>query len=746
MSIPSRRTLRIPSPWGEVGLCRGRRGAARIHGPNPDARAFGLGWAHGHDRPLQMTVLRIAARGRAAELLQGTPGLVAQDRYLRQRGLVAGARAEVGSLDTPTADRLAAYCGGVNAAFARPGQPLALTALGLREEPWEREDVLLLLRLFAYLSLSQNQEITERFLVSAWLGGRDDAALAAIHRPGLEGFDPSWLRGPSPVAIEPPAVPLDPLCAGAMPQWSASNAFAVAGHRSATGHALLANDPHLEVQSLPPTFYEVALGGPDGHAVGVSVPGLPGLLAGRFHRVAVGVTYGFLDQVDFFVEDCRDGRVRRGDRWVPAQRIDEEIRVRGGEPETLTIWRTDRGVLEGDPRNGGRLLCRAWSADVAGLAGALAVHDRLLHAADLDEAFEATAAMPLSINYVLADAGGRIGLQQAGLAPHRAPGHTGLSPLPAWDPATRWRGVLPPSALHREDATARGWIATTNDAVNPPGRVLVNAAAAGYRRDRLDQLLAGPRRLGPEHLVAMQGDMTSLRAQRLMAAIRPHLPATDRGRLLAAWTGRFGEEEAGATLFERVRAAWTRAAFGALFERARIACEPPDPRATIGLDPASDGDRLWLESNPHVVHGRGWDDALLDPAHPIWAGRDAGAVLRAAVEAGLSRPPVPWRRAQRFLRSWLLLDGSAVARLGAAARMQALPGSPETIRQGRLLRSGGRLLAYGPVWRMVADLGAPGLRCMLNGGPTDQPGRPHYRAGLGPFARLELEQLEPPTG
>ena len=47
---------------------------------------------------------------------------------------------------------------------------------------------------------------------------------------------------------------------------------------------------------------------------------------------------------------------------------------------------------------------------------------------------------------------------------------------------------------------------------------------------------------------------------------------------------------------------------------------------------------------------------------------------------------------------------------------------------------------------MVADLGEPGLRCMLNGGPTDQPGRPHYRAGVAAFAAMDLERLYPPTG
>lgn len=749
MAIPTRRPRTFSTPWGAVALSRGRRGAVRIRGDHVRARDWGLGWAHAHDRPLQMTILRIAARGRAAECLRGNEAMVAQDRYLRERRFVDGAGRELAALDPATEEQLQAYCAGINAAQARPGQPVVLAALGVDEEPWTPQDVLLMLRLFAYLSLTQSQEITERFLINAWMTGsaQDADTLRRVYAPGLDGFDPGWLRGDdggAPLTVEPTPLRFDPLCAAAMPHFSASNAWAVAGRRTRSGHALLAADPHLEVQSLPPTFYEVAMGGPDGWAVGVGVPGVPGVLAGRFPHVAVGVTYGFLDQVDFFVEDCRDGAVRRGNRWVPAARHDQTLRVKGGDDEVVTTWRSDRGILEGDPNVAGRYLCRAWTADVAPLAAALSVHERLWAARDLDEALEITATMPLSINYVLADTGGRIGLQQAGLAPDRAPGHTGLAPAPAWDATTAWRGILPPSALARIDATDRGWIATTNDPVNPPKRRLVNAGIAGYRRERLDQLLAGARRFEPEHFRGMQADVTSVRAARFMAALRPHLPDTAAGRLLAGWDHRFDADSQGATLFERTRAAWTRAAFGPLFDRARLLCRPTEAAEVVGLRPDEDFDRLWLESNPHVVHGRGWDDALLDPEHPLWAGRDYARVRDEALAEGLARPAVPWRQAQRLLRSWLLLDGTAFARLGAEQKMRPLIGSPETIHQGRTLRSGGRVAAFAPVWRMIADLGAPGLDCMLDGGPTDQPGRRWYRAGAGPFSRLELERLLPP--
>ena len=47
------------------------------------------------------------------------------------------------------------------------------------------------------------------------------------------------------------------------------------------------------------------------------MPGIPGLLLGRTTDLAWGATYTFADTVDSWVEDCKDGRYRRGDDWLP---------------------------------------------------------------------------------------------------------------------------------------------------------------------------------------------------------------------------------------------------------------------------------------------------------------------------------------------------------------------------------------------------------------------------------------------
>jgi penicillin G amidase len=724
-----------------------------VYGDDPRCRAFGLGWGHAHDRSLQMEVLRIVGRGEAAERLRGSELLIEQDRYLRQRRIRTGARRDAAGLSGEALAIAEAYCAGVNA--RRTGRPrrTALLLLGVPREDWSPEDVLLILRTMAWTSLAQAQELVERFIVRSVLQGDDGdlATLRAVFAPHLDGLDPALLRGeggnPAVHQVDAP-LELDPVCARCVPTFGGSNAWALGPDRTASGAALLANDPHLDGQNLPPVFYEVSSAGPDGSAVGISVPGIPGVLAGRFSHVAVGVTYSLLDQVDFFVEECRDGRVLRPEGWVEAQHRTEQIRIRGrAEAVPVELWWSDRGVIEGDPRQAGRYLCRAWVADEASLASALTVTPRLERAADRDEALDALAAMPLPFNFVVADDQGRIGLQQSGLAPRRAPGISGLAPLPAWVAETAWQGLLDPSELTRRIDPTGGFLATANEAVNPTGGpVLVNAALPDYRVRRIRELLVGSRRASPQHMVAIQGDLTSLRAKAWLATLAPLLPDTERGRALAGWDGVYRDDSPLPTDFERLWASCMLAAWGDLFDRASPTRDDDPSSAFVdGLDLPTDAARLWAESNLVAVQTAGFDRVLLDPTSPLWTGRDREGLLRRVAAEALELPARPYSVARRARRTWLLLEGSSLSRLGLGSRMVAIPGSQATPFQGRIVRAMGRVLALGPVWRMVADLSEDRVRTALAGGPSDRPLSRWHRSDLGRFSRLELKELRPPT-
>src|SRR6202022_720087 len=79
-----------------------------------------------------------------------------------------------------------------------------------------------------------------------------------------------------------------------LPRLAGSNAWAVGPGRSGSGAALLACDPHLEVNRLPAIWYEAVLRwGAHGehYAMGATLPGCPLLAVARTERLAWGGTY-----------------------------------------------------------------------------------------------------------------------------------------------------------------------------------------------------------------------------------------------------------------------------------------------------------------------------------------------------------------------------------------------------------------------------------------------------------------------
>ena len=70
-----------------------------------------------------------------------------------------------------------------------------------------------------------------------------------------------------------------------LPRLAGSNAWAVAPSRSATGTALLASDPHLEVNRLPAIWYEAVLRWGDQLRAGGDAARLPAVCR-RPHRAS----------------------------------------------------------------------------------------------------------------------------------------------------------------------------------------------------------------------------------------------------------------------------------------------------------------------------------------------------------------------------------------------------------------------------------------------------------------------------
>ena len=245
-----------------------------------------------------------------------------------------------------------------------------------------------------------------------------------------------------------------------------SNEWAIAGIHTASGKPLLSNDMHLNL-GIPNIWYEADLKAGDFHVAGVSIPGVPFIIAGHNDQIAWGITALYGDTQDIYVEtlNSRD-EYQAADGWHPVEHDHETIVVRGSKDVTVDIRLTAHGpILSPMLPNEQRALALRWVAYDAN-----SVEVPLL---DLDSAHnwaEFRSAMEKwwgpTLNFVYADVDGHIGYQAVGKIPLR-PG--GLSGTPIHDTQHEWAGFVPFGALPSTLDPPLGLLATANSRITPDG-------------------------------------------------------------------------------------------------------------------------------------------------------------------------------------------------------------------------------------------------------------------------------------
>ncbi|WP_167376819.1 penicillin acylase family protein, partial [Streptomyces niveiscabiei] len=343
----------LPSRWAHVdegalslpGLARGAeirrdlRGVPWIRARDEGDLYFAAGFAQAQDRLWQMDVLRRRARGRLSELFGAVT--VQEDVRARKLALTRVARRSERLLEPRHRAALDAFSAGVNTAVQRMrrrgGLPVEFALLRYRPEPWTPLDSVLIVKHLGF-DLAVNIK-NETF--RARLAAEHPEYVAAFGEPrypadGAVTVRSGAARPTAPRAYVPPpataALPpasrrwLDGLLDGEHP--IGSNAWAVSGALTASGHPILANDPHIPF-TQPSMWYQTGLaltgrddGQGDEHGYGVTVPGVPGLIAGANRRLAWGITNATVDTQDLSTLPPDPPR------W----REDSTVTVRGGTP------------------------------------------------------------------------------------------------------------------------------------------------------------------------------------------------------------------------------------------------------------------------------------------------------------------------------------------------------------------------------------------------------------------------------
>jgi penicillin amidase len=537
------------------------------------------GWLHARDRFFQMEAARLVGQGRVSELI-GARGIPI-DRAFRTLGLEHAAQREVEALTPDMRQRLASYAEGVNAwlesRWYRP--PPEFVLLRWTPQPWSLEDSALILKLTAFtLSNSWMRKAVRAALEARFEPGQVALLLPdlpedvpvdlvddeAAHSTALSSGSDFWLALARTASLMEEG-------GGAVPAISGSNAWVVDGSRSASGYPLLANDPHIVVQ-MPSALVANGLHLVGQRLVGVTLPGVPGVVMGRSGNFAWALTSGKADDQDLYVErpvEEDGGRYWYGDRTLPFTTHPETLHVRGGDPITFDVRISHHGPIISDVLTsllhledvarsdsesdepeplpataaswvvGHPVVALRWSGmeeggDLKALAG-------LLAAETLEEAEIALRELASgSRNVLLADTAGTIAQRFTGRIPIRD-GWDGSHPVPGWTATYEWSGFIPFEELPHSRNPGDGILITTNDRPPGTGTALGRWWMPPNRTHRIRQLLEEEPIHTLESFARIQMDVLSLGAREIVTgllALPPSGPGGERARsVLQGWDG-----------------------------------------------------------------------------------------------------------------------------------------------------------------------------------------------------------------
>lgn len=723
--------IKPPKPAG-LTISRDEHGVPHVAAVELNGAMWGIGYCHATDRTTQLLMMRILGQGRLCELLSDTDESLEIDRFFRRANWHSNLDQQVALLDDHSRDTCQAYCDGVNAGLSAR-KIYTLKLMGYRPDPWTIADSILIMRMTGYLTLAQSQAEIERFFIELVQAGVDSERLAELFPVDPATLDRDLINS---ITLSDRLVPSEVLWNRALPRMMGSNNWVVSGSKTASGAALMANDPHLEVNRLPNVWYEQSMRwtgngkSGEGYLIGMGMPGLPGLPIGRNERVSWGATYTFMDAVDSWVEECKDGRCRRGTGWKSFSTRTEVIRRKNHDNVEQVFHENAHGVLEGDPDVDGRYLTTRWSGCESG-AVSIMTSLKMACASTAEEAMEYLGAIETAWNWVIADHKGNIAYQMSGLMPQRASSWNGFVPAPGWDPQYDWQGFVDPGLLPRVLNPKEGYFATANQDLNRFGKVSpINMPMGDYRARRIEELLAARDDHDPDTTAQIQLDLYSRQARLFLDIL---LPLLEQGtgdaqakELLQKWDLKYDLDSRAAVLFEKFYSALRQQVFG---------------KSGLGKDVIT---HLADQTGIFIDFYQNFDRVLLNESSGWHADQTRDQSFIAAFEvAAKAHDGRQWKEKNALPFVNLLLQGKLPASFGFDTDAIPLPGGRATPQQGQIYVSNGRKTSFAPSIRMVADMGEAVLHTSLAGGPSDNRFSKWYKSGIQVWIDGNYNVLEP---
>jgi penicillin amidase len=729
-----------------VNVTRDAHGVPHIQAASQDDMLVAQGYVTAQDRLWQLDTYRRNANGKLAEIMGSS--LVRHDEAQRTLQFRNTAQRIYANSSAQDRARLDDYARGVNLFIAQSeasgNLPVEFKLLGYQPQPWTGVDSISvgmmmvqmldthwptkLARARIAAKLNNSKLIADLYPVGSWRDRPPTGVLLDLSQPHAEPAAPpdedddedepsSASATPGNGSVAPTPVGTIalmqvlglPTCNGCA---AGSNNWVVAGNHTASGKPLLSNDMHLGLM-VPNIWYMADISAPGFHAAGVTLPGMPFVVAGHNDHVAWGFTALMADVQDLY-EEKLDGKGNYMDAngiWKPLQVDHEVIHVRGGRDVSFDVGISAHGPLVNT------LLTK----DSSPLSLRWTLYDTSLNTIPLYELNTASNWPEFSKaltswnwptqNVVYADDQGHIAYHAVGRIPIRP---AGLMSVPAADNAHEWQGYIPFDSLPNAFDPPSGFLATANSRVTTETSPypLTLEWIDPYRAERIYKLLDGRSGLAPKDMLAAQtdvySDMDQEFGQRLAYAI-DHTDGVDArlrqaADLMRSWDGRLTTDSAAASLVtEARRVLWP------------LILEPK-----VGKLAA---DYRWEESNfaeeEIVMHAKAeW----LPPGYKNW-----DALLTDAVRKAMDKGKAPSDVSRWTYGSWHVVElehplASILPFIGRIAGTGPQPQSGDTTTVKQVGRD------FGPSQRFTMDWNnVDGSTENIVLGESGNPYSPYYR-------------------
>ncbi len=492
--------------------------------------AFALGYIHAQERLFQMDFARRAGEGRLSEILGSKT--IPFDKMFRTLGLYKLVSEFYEKLNPITKKYLESYSKGVNAYIENSDGNFTFEfdILGYSPKPWKPEHSLVIVKLMAW-----------ELNISWWT---DIAYTHLIQKLGVEKVSeiiPDYEEN-SPTIIPPNMntysnIPLDFYqtdkkfreFSGFTGTHIGSNNWVVNGNKADSGNVIIANDPHLALQT-PGKFLFSVIRSDNWNGEGFSIPGTPIFTIGKNKNISWALTNVMADDSDFFLEklDSLKTHYFVDSTWKALEITTDTIIVKDSTSVVYNILKTHRGpiiseihpynVLYKNEYQDSSVISIKWTAlDFSDEIFALISVNKAKDWDEFKSALENFTAP--GQNFVYGDKEGNIGYVCAVKLPKRE----NNSPTLVFDgtsSASDWKGFVPYKRMPKLYNPRQNFIASANNkTVKDFPYHISNLWEPSSRIDRITELLENKKTHSVEDFKNYQNDFYSYYAKNIVPFI-----------------------------------------------------------------------------------------------------------------------------------------------------------------------------------------------------------------------------------